>query len=179
MRCIDFSTETGGFLSVDGWSILANKCTNLTQLILYGCNITDEHVKLIISHNKKLVVIELQRCKMLTVKGVHSILENALDLKYFRLSRRYFDFENNAIDINPRCFSLRSLDLEGWKVSSYFVKQIIKNCSGLKYLRIWPNKSHLQELREISKEHHELTVIEEFNDCSCIKKCFCNWLSFQ
>ena len=179
LRYIDFSTETGGFLSVDGWSILSNKCTNLTQLILYGCNITDEHVKLIISQNKKLALIELQRCKLLTVKGVHSILENALDLKCFRLSRRYFDFENNAIDVNPRCISLRSLDLEGWKVSSYFVKQIVKNCSDLKYLRIWPNESLQQELREISTTHHELTVIEEFDDCFCSTKCFCDKRSFQ
>ena len=178
LRCIDFSTETGGFLSVDGWSILANKCTNLTQLILYGCNITDEHVKLIITQNKKLVLIEFQRCKMLTVKGVHIILENALDLKYFRLCRSYHDFENNVIDVNPKCISLRSLHLERWKVSSYFVKQIVKNCSKLKYLRIWPNESYQQELREISTTHHELSVIKEF-DCSCVKKCYCNWLNFQ
>ena len=147
LRYIDFSCTIGGFLSSDQWSMIASKCTNLTHLVLYGCCITDKQVELLTSNNKKLSLIDIQRCKIMTLEGLQSILRNCEVLQTLTFSMVDINFETKKeLNVDPKCTNLKKLSLDGINISVCSIKRIAEKCSKLSCIEIFPKDIICQQL---------------------------------
>lgn len=133
----ELSVSNCSLVTDSGCRFLVKKCHDLRYISLAKCAISDETVKQIAKHCRKVRYLNLHMCHSISDEGVARIAQSCDKLRAFDIGKceKITDTSLNFISVNSP--QLRRLNIKGCdRISDSGLRKLATHCRGLKHLNV-------------------------------------------